>query len=115
MTESRLIGPIEGGRGAVGDYGVGVSRGTDQELLTERLRLRLPTGGDVGAVQRIHQDPAAVAHNPSDALAGPDAAQDLLPFAGWSLVGLCRADKLEEQVRRAQALCQGPRRHTCPR
>jgi RimJ/RimL family protein N-acetyltransferase len=50
----------------------------ERELLTERLRLRLPAAGDVPAVQRIHQDPAAVAHNPSDALAGPDAAEDLL-------------------------------------
>ena len=53
-------------------------QGPERELLTDRLRLRLPAAGDVPVVQRIHQDPAAVAHNPSDALAGPDAAEDLL-------------------------------------
>jgi [ribosomal protein S5]-alanine N-acetyltransferase len=48
------------------------------ELLTARLRLRLPVPGDVDVVRRIHQEPAAVAHNPSDALADGDAAEDLL-------------------------------------
>jgi ribosomal-protein-alanine N-acetyltransferase len=50
----------------------------ESELLTARLRLRLPLLGDVDVVQRIHQDPAAVAHNPSDALADRDSAEDLL-------------------------------------
>jgi len=50
----------------------------ESELLTARLRLRRPAPGDVEVVRRIHQDPAAVAHNPSDALAGRDAAEDLL-------------------------------------
>jgi [ribosomal protein S5]-alanine N-acetyltransferase len=51
---------------------------TGSELLTARLRLRMPVPGDVDVVWRIHQDPAAVAHNPSDALADRDAAEDLL-------------------------------------
>jgi ribosomal-protein-alanine N-acetyltransferase len=50
----------------------------ESELLTARLRLRLPAPGDVDAVRRIHQEPAAVAHNPSDALADGAAAEDLL-------------------------------------
>jgi ribosomal-protein-alanine N-acetyltransferase len=50
----------------------------ERELLTVRLRLRLPAAGDAPAIQRIHEDPAAVAHNPSDALVGRDAAEDLL-------------------------------------
>ena len=53
-------------------------RDTEQDLLTERLRLRRPAAGDLSAVDRIHRTPAAIAHNPSDALAGPEAAQDLL-------------------------------------
>lgn len=53
-------------------------KGTEPELLTARLRLRLPASDDVDAVQRIHQDPAAVEHNPSDALAGREAAAELL-------------------------------------
>lgn len=53
-------------------------QGPERELLTERLRLRLPAAGDGPVIQRIHQDPAAVAHNPSDALAGSDAAEELL-------------------------------------
>jgi ribosomal-protein-alanine N-acetyltransferase len=48
------------------------------ELLTARLRLRLPAAGDVDVVWRVHQDPTAVAHNPSDALADRDAAEHLL-------------------------------------
>lgn len=50
----------------------------ESELLTARLRLRLPVSEDVDVVQRIHQEPAAVAHNPSDALADRHAAEDLL-------------------------------------
>lgn len=50
----------------------------ESELLTARLRLRLPVPEDVEVVRRIHQDPAAVAHNPSDALADGDAAAELL-------------------------------------
>ena len=48
------------------------------ELLTARLRLRLPAAEDVEVVRRIHQEPAAVAHNPSDGLADGAAAADLL-------------------------------------
>lgn len=48
------------------------------ELLTARLRLRLPVPEDVDVVRRIHQDPAAVAHNPSDSLPDQGAAEDLL-------------------------------------
>jgi len=55
-----------------------VSERAESELLTARLRLRLPVLGDVDVVRRIHQDPAALAHNPSDALADGDAAEDLL-------------------------------------
>jgi RimJ/RimL family protein N-acetyltransferase len=51
---------------------------TDPELLTGRLRLRWPMASDAPVIQRIHEDPVAVAHNPSDALAGPDAAEGLL-------------------------------------
>lgn len=51
---------------------------TGPELLTPRLRLRLPASGDAGAILRIHQNPAAVAHNPSDALVDRGAAEDLL-------------------------------------
>ena len=59
-------------------YCDGVPEGPEFGLLTERLRLRLPVPSDVEVVRRIHQDPAAVAHNPSDALANRDAAEDLL-------------------------------------
>jgi RimJ/RimL family protein N-acetyltransferase len=55
-----------------------VPEGATFGLLTERLRLRLPVPSDVEVVRRIHQDPAAVAHNPSDTLATRDAAEDLL-------------------------------------
>jgi ribosomal-protein-alanine N-acetyltransferase len=55
-----------------------VPKRVEPELLTARLRLRLPVPGDVDVVRRIHQDPAALAHNPSDALADADAAEDLL-------------------------------------
>jgi hypothetical protein len=49
----------------------------DPELLTPRLRLRLPAPTDVTTILRVHQDPAAVAHNPSDALADRAAAASL--------------------------------------
>lgn len=42
------------------------------------MRLRLPVPEDVDVVRRIHQEPAAVAHNPSDSLADQGAAEDLL-------------------------------------
>jgi RimJ/RimL family protein N-acetyltransferase len=42
------------------------------------LRLRLPSPGDVDVVRRIHQVPAAVAHNPSELLADHGAAEELL-------------------------------------
>lgn len=55
-----------------------VPKGTEPELLTARLRLRVPASDDVDAVQRIHQDPAAVAHNPSDAVTDRESATELL-------------------------------------
>ena len=47
-------------------------------LQTPRLSLRRPGAADVDVVLRLHQDPLAVAHNPSDALADRSAAQRLL-------------------------------------
>ena len=48
------------------------------ELRTERLTLRRPVAGDVVAVHSIHRDPAACAHNPSDALRTLEEAAGLL-------------------------------------
>lgn len=67
-------GPLAPGR----RYCDCVPQRAESELLTARLRLRVPVPGDVDVVRRIHQDPAAVAHNPSDALADRYAAEDLL-------------------------------------
>lgn len=50
----------------------------DGGLSTPRLLLRLPTTADVDVVLRLHQDPLAVAHNPSDALEDEAAARRLL-------------------------------------
>ncbi|QQQ77918.1 GNAT family N-acetyltransferase [Saccharothrix sp. 6-C] len=48
------------------------------ELRTQRLTLRPPVADDVVAVHEIHRDPAACAHNPSDALRTPEEAANLL-------------------------------------
>ncbi|MEU4741838.1 GNAT family N-acetyltransferase, partial [Actinosynnema sp. NPDC023658] len=48
------------------------------ELRTERLTLRRPVPSDVAAVHAIHRDPAAHAHNPSDAVDTSDEAAHLL-------------------------------------
>jgi len=48
-----------------------------EELRTERLSLRRPNPADVDAILAIHQDPRAVAHNPSDALATREEAKAL--------------------------------------
>lgn len=60
------------------------------ELLTARLVLRPPAAGDVDAVLRIHQLPAALAYNPSDRLPDRAAAADLLHrwLAGWQRHGV---------------------------
>ncbi|WP_367130850.1 GNAT family N-acetyltransferase [Saccharothrix sp. HUAS TT1] len=50
----------------------------DAELRTERLSLRRPEPDDVVAVHAVHRDPAAHAHNPSDALSTRDEAARLL-------------------------------------
>jgi ribosomal-protein-alanine N-acetyltransferase len=47
------------------------------ELLTARLSLRRPSPADIDAIYRIHRDPAACAHNPSDMLAERSDAEDL--------------------------------------
>ncbi|MET8624024.1 GNAT family N-acetyltransferase [Kitasatospora sp. NPDC004669] len=47
-----------------------------EELTTRRLSLRRPTARDVDAVLAIHLDPAACAHNPSDALASRAEAEE---------------------------------------
>lgn len=49
----------------------------NQELLTKRLSLRRPSSADVDAIYRIHRDPKACAHNPSDMLASRSDAADL--------------------------------------
>ncbi len=53
-----------------------VAEGSAQWTL--RLFLRQPTADDVGVILRLHQDPLATAHNPSDALEDEPAAQKLL-------------------------------------
>jgi ribosomal-protein-alanine N-acetyltransferase len=50
-------------------------------LETERLSLRRPVPADIDAILAIHQDPRAIAHNPSDALATREEAEEL--FARW--------------------------------
>jgi [ribosomal protein S5]-alanine N-acetyltransferase len=49
-----------------------------QELHTERLLMRRRIPRDVMAILAIHRNPAAVAHNPSDALADMAQAEALL-------------------------------------
>lgn len=46
--------------------------------MTRRLRLRPPVPADAHVVFAVHSDPAACAHNPSDALATPAAARELV-------------------------------------
>jgi ribosomal-protein-alanine N-acetyltransferase len=48
------------------------------DLLTDRLLLRRPSPEDVDAILAVHRHPAAIAHNPSDALADRVEAQALL-------------------------------------
>jgi RimJ/RimL family protein N-acetyltransferase len=48
-----------------------------EELRTERLSLRRPTPADVDAIFAVHREPAAVADNPSDALATRGEAETL--------------------------------------
>lgn len=45
---------------------------------TARLSLRRPSAADVDVVLRLHQDPLAVRHNPSDALQDHSSAQQRL-------------------------------------
>ncbi len=52
------------------------------ELRTGRLILSRPGPDDVDAILAVHQDPAACAHNPSDALANREQAEQL--FLRWS-------------------------------
>ncbi|MEV7771018.1 GNAT family N-acetyltransferase [Kitasatospora sp. NPDC086791] len=47
-----------------------------EELTTRRLSLKRPVKGDIDAVLAIHGDPAACAHNPSDALATRAEAEE---------------------------------------
>jgi ribosomal-protein-alanine N-acetyltransferase len=49
----------------------------NEQLLTVRLSLRRPIPGDVESIYRIHRDPRACAHNPSDMLATRAEAEDL--------------------------------------
>jgi [ribosomal protein S5]-alanine N-acetyltransferase len=51
--------------------------GHHERMLTARLSLRRPTPADIDAIYRIHNDPTACAHNPSDMLAAPGDAEDL--------------------------------------
>lgn len=52
-----------------------------EELVTERLALWRPTPADIDAILRIHSDPRACAHNPSDMLATRAEAVDR--FRRW--------------------------------
>jgi [ribosomal protein S5]-alanine N-acetyltransferase len=51
------------------------------ELRTKRLILQRPTRADVDAIFKIHNDPQACAHNPSDALTTQAEAENL--FRRW--------------------------------
>jgi len=48
----------------------------NEEMLTARLSLRRSTPADTDAIYRIHSNPRACAHNPSDALANRLEAED---------------------------------------
>lgn len=56
---------------------VGRHRFDNEELLAARLSLRRPTTADIDAIYRIHRDPKACTHNPSDMLATRGDAADL--------------------------------------
>jgi RimJ/RimL family protein N-acetyltransferase len=53
-----------------------------EELSTARLSLRRPTEADIDAIFAIHSDPATCLHNPSDALARPEEAEEL--YQRWN-------------------------------
>jgi [ribosomal protein S5]-alanine N-acetyltransferase len=53
----------------------------DDEIRTARLSLRRPVCTDIDAILRIHRDPRACAHNPSDAISTRDEAAER--FLGW--------------------------------
>ena len=56
--------------------------GVDSEsLLTARLALRRPSRVDLDAIWRIHSDPRACAHNPSDLLTAVGQAEEL--YVRW--------------------------------
>jgi ribosomal-protein-alanine N-acetyltransferase len=59
--------------GLIGDH----STFPSFELLTARLSLRRPGPADIDAIYRVHHDPRACAHNPSDLLATRADAEDL--------------------------------------
>ncbi|WP_445528784.1 GNAT family N-acetyltransferase [Streptomyces cyslabdanicus] len=54
----------------------------DEELQTARLSLRRPTEADIDAIFAIHSDPGTCLHNPSDALARPEEAEEL--YQRWN-------------------------------
>ncbi|MDQ1007501.1 ribosomal-protein-alanine N-acetyltransferase [Streptomyces sp. V4I23] len=53
-----------------------------EELRTARLSLRRPTEADIDAIFEIHNDPGACLHNPSDALARFEEAEEL--YQRWN-------------------------------
>jgi [ribosomal protein S5]-alanine N-acetyltransferase len=53
----------------------------NEELLTARLALRRPTPDDLDVILRIHRDPRACAHNPSDMIATWAEAEER--YASW--------------------------------
>ena len=53
----------------------------NEELLTSRLSLRRPTPADVDVILRIHRDPRACAHNPSDMIATRAEAEER--YGNW--------------------------------
>ncbi|WP_327586096.1 GNAT family N-acetyltransferase [Nonomuraea sp. NBC_00507] len=55
---------------------------TGVELRTARLFLRPPTEADIDAIFEIHKDPQTSLHNPSDALAQLDEAEQL--YQRWN-------------------------------
>lgn len=55
---------------------MGGHRFDNEELLTQRLSLRRPTPADIDAIYRVHRDPKACAHNPSDMMATRAEAED---------------------------------------
>lgn len=52
-----------------------------EQLLTARLSLRRPVPDDIDTIHRIHRDPQACAHNPSDMLTTRSEAEHL--FLRW--------------------------------